>query len=197
MVKLAGVVTVQVNVPPALPELLHWLTTSIAGPPLGSDGGVLTQVTVFGGPTGLSHCVTVPAAADPAGKFVRLLVIVTVQVTVAAPLIPESLHCVTDVTGTDCDVMTAPPVSEQAGSPVQLRETEIVVASSDVPSAAKVTLFVIVTTQVTVAAPDVPAPLHWLMLVVAWAFAVGVATRKDASRIVLATSDESPFQNAP
>ena len=89
--------------------------------------------------------------------------IVTVQVTVAAPLIPELLHWFTVVTGAVCEVVTAPPVLAQAGSPVQLRDTETVVASSEEPSPAHVMLFVTVTTQVTVAAPDVPASLHWLM----------------------------------
>ena len=66
---VGGAVTVQVRVPPAPPELLHWLTLWPPGPPVPGrllPGGVATQVSVFTAP-GLWHCNTVESVALPIG----------------------------------------------------------------------------------------------------------------------------------
>ncbi len=89
-----GAVTVQVNVPPVPPEWLHWLTLWPPGPPVPVrllPGGVATQVSVLTAP-GLWHCITVEAIGAPIGYPVRLLMTVTVQVTVLAPPRPALLH---------------------------------------------------------------------------------------------------------
>jgi hypothetical protein len=89
-----GAVTVQVSVPPAPPELLHWVTLWPPGPASPArllPGGVATQVSVLT-PPGSWHCTTVESIAAPIGKPVRLLVTVTVQVTVLAPPRPALLH---------------------------------------------------------------------------------------------------------
>jgi hypothetical protein len=166
LISVASVVAVHVSVPPALPEPLHWASVLMTGRPVGKLAGVFTQVTVLGGPWGLTHWLIVDVAAAPLTTFVRLLVMVTVQVTVAAPLIPALLHWSTELTGVVCEVVTVPAVFWQAGDPVQLRDTATVVASVKVLLAPKVRLLVTVTVQVTVAAPDVPAPSHWLRLAV-------------------------------
>lgn len=69
------------------------------------------------------------------------------------------------------------------------RDTDTVVAELELPSLAKVMLFVTVTTQVTVAAPDVPALLHWLIAAGVWATATGAAAGKNAvsRRMVMPT----------
>lgn len=65
----AGAVTVQVSVPPAPPELLHWVTLWPPGPAVPArlfPGGVATQVLVLT-PPGCWHCVTVEAIVAPTG----------------------------------------------------------------------------------------------------------------------------------
>jgi hypothetical protein len=89
-----GAVAVQVSVPPAPPESLHWVTLWPPGPPVPGwllPGGVATQVCVVTSP-GLWHCLTAESLASPVGKPVRLLVTVTSQVTVLAPPRPALLH---------------------------------------------------------------------------------------------------------
>jgi hypothetical protein len=91
---VGGAVTVQVSVPPAPPESLHWETLWPPGPavPVRSlPGGVATHVSVLTAP-GLWHCETVESLAEPTGYPVRLLVTVTVQVRVLAPPRPLPLH---------------------------------------------------------------------------------------------------------
>ncbi len=64
-----GAVTVQVSVPPAPPELLHWLTLWPPGPAVPVrllPGGVATQVSVLT-LLGLWHCMTVESIAAPTG----------------------------------------------------------------------------------------------------------------------------------
>lgn len=64
-----GAVRVQVKVPPAPPELLHWVTLWPPGPPLPAcwlPGGVATHVSVLTRP-GLSHWPTVAAIEVPRG----------------------------------------------------------------------------------------------------------------------------------
>jgi len=53
--------------------------------------GVATQVSVPTVP-GFWHCITVESVGAPTGNPVRLLVTVTVQVTLLAPPRPELLH---------------------------------------------------------------------------------------------------------
>lgn len=88
--------TVQVSVPPGPPELLHWVTFCPPGPAVPRrllPGGVATQVSVPPAPVpGFWHCMTVESIGTPTGNPVRLLVTVTVQVTVLAPPRPAPLH---------------------------------------------------------------------------------------------------------
>jgi hypothetical protein len=126
-VVVAPVVTVQVMVPPAEPEALHWLTVFVVVGALGGEAGVWVQCTVFGGPMGLLHWLIDEVEAAPAGPPVMLLVIVTVHVTVAPPL-PEPLHCRTVVTGTVDDV-GGTDVTRHAGRPLHAWTVEEVVAS--------------------------------------------------------------------
>jgi len=89
-----GAVTVQVSVPSAPPELLHWVTLWPPGPAVPArllPGGVAVHVSVRT-PPGLLHCMTVEPIVAPLGKPRRLLVTVTVQVTVLAPPRPALLH---------------------------------------------------------------------------------------------------------
>lgn len=61
--------TVQVSVPPAPPELLHWLMLWPPGPPVPGwlfPGGVATQVRVLTVP-GFWHCRIVAAVGVPVG----------------------------------------------------------------------------------------------------------------------------------
>ena len=69
MLSEGGAVTVQVMVPPAPPELLHWETLWPPGPAAPGrllPGGVATQVSVFRAP-GLWHCMTVESIVTPMG----------------------------------------------------------------------------------------------------------------------------------
>jgi hypothetical protein len=66
---VGGAVTVQVSVPPAPPEPLHWVTRWPPGPAVPErllPGGVATQVSVSTAP-GLWHCNTVESIAAPIG----------------------------------------------------------------------------------------------------------------------------------
>ena len=61
--------TVQVRVPPAPPDWLHWVTLwppGPASPVRWLPGGVATQVSVLTRP-GLWHCPTVEAIEAPSG----------------------------------------------------------------------------------------------------------------------------------
>jgi hypothetical protein len=157
-----GAVTVQVIVPPAPPEPLHWVTLWPPGPASPArllPGGVATQVSVLTVP-GLWHCWTVESIAAPTGKPVRLLVTVTVQVTVLAPPRPALLHWVTTVIGVEEVVVF--PVGQTA-DPVHEMVVTIVakpVGLSGVPGL-YVKSLVIVIVQVIVSPPAEPVLLHW------------------------------------
>ena len=158
-----GAVAVQVKVPPAPPELLHWVTLCPPGPavPVRSlPGGTATQVLVVT-PPGLSHWVTVESIAEPTGYPVRLLVTVAVHVTVLAPPSPAMLHWLIEVTGVVDDVDIPGP---QLAEPVQLSVVTIDAEPVGIAGVAGlyVNVLVIVTAQVMVAlAPAVPMLLHW------------------------------------
>jgi hypothetical protein len=120
-----GAVVVQVMVPPAPPELLHWTTLWLPGPPVPAwtfPDGVATQVNVFTAP-GFWHCMMVASLAAPVGYPVRLLVTVTVHVTVLAPPSPALLHWLITHTGW-VDVVVPP--SGHAADPVHMMLVTIV-----------------------------------------------------------------------
>jgi hypothetical protein len=112
----AGAVTVQVSVPPAPPELLHWVTLWPPGPPLPGwlfPAGVAVQVSVVTAP-GFWHCRTPAEIADPVGYPVKLLVTVAVHVTVLARPSPEDSHCVMFDTGVA--EVVVPPTAQAAAA---------------------------------------------------------------------------------
>jgi len=160
-----GAVKVQVTVPSGPPESLHWLMPCPPGPPVpvwSLPAGVPSQVSVAVSLT-FSHCRMSATVAVPSGKPVRVLVTVTVQVTVLAPTLAMLLHWLITVIGVVDSRVSF--VSMQSAPPLHCTLVTIVASPVGLEGSLGlyVKLLVTVIVQVTVLAPIVgslPTSLH-------------------------------------
>ncbi len=107
-----------------------------------------------------------------------LLMMVTEQVTVPPPPLPEPLHCVTEVTSASDSVI----VVVQVGSAPAAPEHSMSVTVEEVAPVARSRLLVTVTVHSTARPPTLAVPLHWSTALTAWVVASVSSVSSAASR---------------